>query len=113
MVEGSPPLSLALGRERGPRHHAGRRSLSAATVVRGAAPLPAPRRFFEGKPPTKPACHPPLLCYATTMTSKLYYGDNLEVLRDAIGDASVDLVYLDPPFNSNARSTPFPTIPSP
>ena len=38
------------------------------------------------------------------MTNKLYYGDNLEVLRDhgAFPDASVDLVYLDPPFNSNA-----------
>ncbi|MFB9149644.1 site-specific DNA-methyltransferase [Roseovarius ramblicola] len=32
----------------------------------------------------------------------LYYGDNLSVLREGIGDASVDLVYLDPPFNSNA-----------
>jgi len=32
----------------------------------------------------------------------LYYGDNLSVLRDHIADASVDLIYLDPPFNSNA-----------
>ena len=32
----------------------------------------------------------------------LYYGDNLNVLRDSIRDASVDLIYLDPPFNSNA-----------
>ena len=32
----------------------------------------------------------------------LHYGDNLDVLRDAIDDASVDLIYLDPPFNSNA-----------
>ena len=31
----------------------------------------------------------------------LYYGDNLEVLRKHIGDESIDLVYLDPPFNSN------------
>jgi site-specific DNA-methyltransferase (adenine-specific) len=30
----------------------------------------------------------------------LYYGDNLEVLRDSIADESIDLVYLDPPFNS-------------
>jgi DNA modification methylase len=36
------------------------------------------------------------------MTNKLYYGDNLEVLREQIADDSVDLVYLDPPFNSNA-----------
>ena len=32
----------------------------------------------------------------------LYYGDNLAVLRDSIRDESVDLIYLDPPFNSNA-----------
>lgn len=32
----------------------------------------------------------------------LYYGDNLEVLREYVPAASVDLVYLDPPFNSNA-----------
>ena len=31
----------------------------------------------------------------------LYYGDNLHVLRRHIKDESVDLVYLDPPFNSN------------
>ena len=36
------------------------------------------------------------------MTNRLYYGDNLEVLREHIADASVDLIYLDPPFNSNA-----------
>ncbi len=37
------------------------------------------------------------------MTNQLYYGDNLFVLREHIPDASVDLIYLDPPFNS-ARS---------
>lgn len=34
-------------------------------------------------------------------TNVLYYGDNLEILRRYIPDASVDLIYLDPPFNSN------------
>jgi site-specific DNA-methyltransferase (adenine-specific) len=34
--------------------------------------------------------------------NQLYYGDNLDVLRRHIADESVDLVYLDPPFNSNA-----------
>jgi site-specific DNA-methyltransferase (adenine-specific) len=32
----------------------------------------------------------------------LYFGDNLDVLRESIKDESVDLIYLDPPFNSNA-----------
>ncbi len=36
------------------------------------------------------------------MRNTLFYGDNLSVLRDHIPDESVDLVYLDPPFNSNA-----------
>ncbi|HEY0623653.1 DNA methyltransferase [Sphingomonas sp.] len=35
--------------------------------------------------------------------SQLYYGDNLEVLREHVADESVDLIYLDPPFNSNAN----------
>jgi site-specific DNA-methyltransferase (adenine-specific) len=36
------------------------------------------------------------------MAGHLYYGDNLEVLRNDIKDETVDLIYLDPPFNSNA-----------
>ncbi len=35
-------------------------------------------------------------------TNQLYFGDNLSVLREHIPDESVDLIYLDPPFNSNA-----------
>jgi site-specific DNA-methyltransferase (adenine-specific) len=31
----------------------------------------------------------------------LYYGDNLDILRRYLPDAAVDLVQLDPPFNSN------------
>ncbi len=33
--------------------------------------------------------------------NRLYYGDNLGVLQNHIEDESVDLIYLDPPFNSN------------
>ena len=33
-------------------------------------------------------------------TNVLYYGDNLEILRKYIPDNSIDLIYLDPPFNS-------------
>ena len=35
--------------------------------------------------------------------NKLFYGDNLEVLRGEIASESIDLIYLDPPFNSNAN----------
>ena len=34
-------------------------------------------------------------------TNVLYYGDNLDILRKYIPDESIDLIYLDPPFNSN------------
>ncbi len=35
------------------------------------------------------------------MQNTLYYGDNLEILRKHVADESVDLIYLDPPFNSS------------
>lgn len=34
---------------------------------------------------------------------KLYFGDNLDIMRSHVADESVDLVYLDPPFNSKAQ----------
>ena len=37
------------------------------------------------------------------MANQLYFGDNLDVLRNSIPDESVDLIYLDPPFNSKAN----------
>lgn len=33
--------------------------------------------------------------------NQIYYGDNLDVMNDKIADNSIDLIYLDPPFNSN------------
>ena len=35
--------------------------------------------------------------------NKLYFGDNLDILRNHVADASVDLIYLDPPFKSDAN----------
>jgi site-specific DNA-methyltransferase (adenine-specific) len=37
---------------------------------------------------------------AELKTNVLYFGDNLEILRKYIPDSSIDLIYLDPPFNS-------------
>ena len=37
-----------------------------------------------------------------TSPNQLYFGDNLDILRQHVADESVDLIYLDPPFNSNA-----------
>ncbi|MDP2896504.1 MAG: DNA methyltransferase [bacterium] len=39
---------------------------------------------------------------ANDWKNTLYYGDNLDVLRRHVGDETVDLIYLDPPFNSRA-----------
>ncbi len=38
-----------------------------------------------------------------TWKNRLYFGDNLRILREEIPAESVDLIYLDPPFNSNAN----------
>ncbi len=35
--------------------------------------------------------------------NKLFFGDNLEILKDHVADDSVDLIYLDPPFKSDAN----------
>ncbi len=35
--------------------------------------------------------------------NQLHFGDNLTVLRNHVKDESVDLIYLDPPFNSNVN----------
>jgi len=34
-------------------------------------------------------------------TNTLFYGDNLTILREYFDNESVDLIYLDPPFNSS------------
>jgi site-specific DNA-methyltransferase (adenine-specific) len=35
--------------------------------------------------------------------NKLHFGNNLDILREHIKDESIDLIYLDPPFNSAAN----------
>ena len=50
------------------------------------------------------------LCHALRKMgekNKLYFGDNLKILREYVEDASVDLIYLDPPFNSSATYNDF------
>ncbi len=39
--------------------------------------------------------------------NRLYFGDNLDILRQHVADGSVDLIYLDPPFNSNVNYNAF------
>ena len=40
-------------------------------------------------------------------TNTLFYGDNVSILREYIPDESVDLIYLDPPFNSTRNNVLF------
>src|SRR5205085_7102832 len=46
------------------------------------------------------------------VTNHLYYGDNLQILRDSILTNSIDLIYLDPPFNSQASYNVLFTAPT-
>lgn len=83
------------------------RSGAGMTGGLGASPSGASR---HGQPPIRA----PKLCVNQTRPmmagqnrragamNHLYYGDNLNVLRESIKTESVDLIYLDPPFNSNA-----------
>ena len=59
------------------------------TAATDTGPLAEPRSDAAEDPPER------------TMKNTLYYGDNLEVLREHIADESVDLIYLDPPFKSD------------
>ncbi|HGJ66682.1 TPA: site-specific DNA-methyltransferase [bacterium] len=45
----------------------------------------------------------PIYILGIAMENFLYYGDNLDIIRKYITDESVDLIYLDPPFNSKAN----------
>ena len=52
-----------------------------------------------------PGCNPAcVVVFSPSMDrkNKLYFGDNLGILRREVPGSSVDLIYLDPPFNSNA-----------
>ena len=44
---------------------------------------------------------------SSTNPNRLYFGDNLDILREHVADESVDLIYLDPPFNSNVNYNAF------
>ena len=44
---------------------------------------------------------------STETPNRLYFGDNLDILREHVADESVDLIYLDPPFNSNVNYNAF------
>ena len=63
-------------------------------------PLTRARRFSNAPAPAPPGVSCPETRAA--QMNHLHYGDNLRVLRESVDDESVDLIYLDPPFNSNA-----------
>ncbi len=69
------------GRDAGGDDHAWR-------GVGGAPHLPGPREYLEK-------------LFEPDEPNRLFYGDNLDVLRQHVKDESVSLVYLDPPFKSD------------
>ena len=67
-----------------------RRGLETPRASRTVSPLVWAMGAHEGEPMAYP------------WQNQLYFGDNLSILREHVSDACVDLIYLDPPFNSNA-----------
>ena len=43
------------------------------------------------------------MCPQLITQRRLFYGDNISILREYMIDECVDLIYLDPPFNSNCN----------
>src|SRR5689334_5947189 len=81
-------------------------STNSARLHRCWEPLQAPTRgrgFFLVFWPRIAIMRGVSIHYPEAMPNALYFGDNLDVLRQSIKDESVDLIYLDPPFNSNAN----------
>src|SRR5438128_1541954 len=67
------------------------------------APLSGGTMPDQHAPKDRPAAvEPPVVSAGMAdVPNLLFYGDNLDVLRRHVKDDSVDLIYLDPPFNSN------------
>ncbi|MGO8789600.1 MAG: DNA methyltransferase [Terriglobia bacterium] len=79
-----------------------------AVRVPGSGQFPTRRQTVTWWPvliPTWPRNVAAVVVFSPAMDwkNKLYFGDNLNILRDCVADASIDLIYLDPPFNSNAN----------
>lgn len=76
-------------------------SCAKSLSVKNAGKKPLPQRLPKIKAipyaakPKEVVIHKP-----QKHVNKLYYGDNLEILRKYIKDESIDLCYIDPPFNS-------------
>lgn len=73
------------------------------TTVYWLAAEMAPLQSSGEQGDSPPAALPRDLMPHTPSLNTLFYGDNLAILREHIDDESVDLIYLDPPFNSNAN----------
>jgi len=86
----------------------GRRCRAARLTRRSALPNQSKwelelRPSASAAGPPQPHCRltlNPQLSTINLLMGTLYYGDNLDILRRYLKDGTVDLVYLDPPFNS-------------
>ena len=89
----------ALSRARGGQTDTGRRSSGHRSSPSCLSRQAQRKDFFHGLPTPGKL----LRSVAKNSPNRLYYGDNPDVLRLHVLDESVDLVYLDPPFNSNVN----------
>jgi 16S rRNA G966 N2-methylase RsmD len=73
-------------------------------MAQSATPFPnsSGRVTRVDQPPLTAATIVVVCSGAMDWKNKLYFGDNVEILRREVPDASVGLIYLDPPFDSNA-----------
>ena len=76
------------------------------TPRNGCAKCGSEREFFLAGASSALAILVPR-CYTVALMGTLYYGDNLDILTRYIVDETVDLVYLDPPFNSAQNDNAF------
>lgn len=63
--------------------------------------MESPQRRPDGEGSVTPYLEPIVCAGMVNLPNLPFDGDNLEVLRKHVTSESVDLIYLDPPFNSN------------
>ena len=96
-AEGSTPGPPDLAGPALSHGHRGARALAIAAAYCTVATASRGRRISYSQPVSE-----------NSLKNQLFYGDNLDVLGRYVADESVDLVYLDPPFNSNANYNVLP-----
>jgi DNA modification methylase len=99
MIQTPTEIPLYMDEQVWPSDHRGQRSECApAPATSGVVPVAKrPKPSVPAPAPARAASRP---LFSSLDTQVIYCGDNIEKLRD-LPDACIDLIYIDPPFNSN------------